>query len=182
MPDTATPTTLRAVRYEVPLDATDDQVDSLGHEAVQQVADAQHYDVIGGTVRVELDEPSVYADDGMGNAGWFPTSDSTVAHKYGPPTHRTIVWAADVTVAAESVAVHGIRDFDGAVTVMVPPLLTERGGAVRAVHDLGADVTVTALRDNGEQIGYLFATEIDENETTVQVVPNTATLRITTAP
>jgi hypothetical protein len=180
MPD-VTVTRLRGHLYEVPLDATPDQVEVLGLDVMSQVAAANHYDIVGGTIQVEVDEPSVYADDGLGAAGWFPTSDPDIGHRYGKPTHRTIVWVAHATPSPESIAVQGVREYDGAVTVTVPELIRMRGGFVRAVHNLGQPVNVTAMRANGEQLGYLLATEIDANEVEVQVVPETTTLHVTPA-
>jgi hypothetical protein len=172
-------TRIAAYRHGVPIEATDEDVEEMGRQVVGSAAAADNHVVVDGTIVKVVDRPAVRIVDGDYD-GWLPTDGPDgVGNQYGSPEARTVVWEADAEVSPEAVAVEGHREDDGAVMVDVPTLLQDRGGSVRVMHRLGVPVQVAAYRYDNEPVGYVLATTIDEHEEQVEVLPDTALLRIT---
>jgi hypothetical protein len=120
----------------------------------------------------EESRQAVIVDD-LGD--WRPTLDDE------EPTGHIVRWTCSATerrsTAEEDHALPVERTEEG-VTAAVTGPLREFGGGARVNHGLGAPVIVSAADENGDGMGLLFATELDDNSVHVEFFPGTASLTI----
>lgn len=104
----------------------------------------------------------------------------------GQPDGHITEWTAGATARGvdldEFVLDPAASDGEGIVCFEVPEAHQEFGGGLRLRHGLHGPVTVAAFRANGDQMGYLFAADIDDDQAQIELLPGAARLVVTRDP
>lgn len=94
-------------------------------------------------------------------------------------------WLTDWTATAYSRGEDAVDSLLRPLRIIfeVPEPYRTEGGGVRVRHNLGGiPLTITALDVNGDPIGYAIATDLDEHQHHVEIVPQTKYLIVTPDP
>lgn len=131
----------------------------------------EHGEVIDLDSIAEMERESIVLLDDEGN--WRPALDGE------SPTGHIVTWTCTghtrVGTDADDPVLPIERDEEnGDWVAIVPEPLASAGGSCRIRHNLHGGVTIFAKRANGEGIGYLFATTLDDDTVHMEFFGGTA--------
>lgn len=156
-------------------DPVGDKAATMAKAYLRETIRQDGYVIDADTITPGTPQAIVLADN---DAGWEAWTGR------GYPDGHITEWSATATERhrdGDAVGWSRIEE-DGALSVDVPAPYTAHGGGLRVRHDLGGPVTVTAYREDGTGIGYLFAQDIDEMTEHVELLPGAARLRVVRDP